>query len=377
MRTPRKPHLQTVARLGVALGAFVLGCSAPPPPAPAPSPTSAESPPPAPAKPKHPVGERVQIVEKAMGTRVVLASYTTETMDRAAVTEILEAGLTEIQRLETLMTTWSQDSEVSRINQAAGKDAIEVSPETMEVITKSLWIAKRSEGTFDITFASMGKLWRFDEDRVALVPDADALETARKRIDWTKIRVDPTAKTVMLQHADSKISLGGIAKGYAVDRAAAIVRARGLTTFYAQAGGDLYVEGTKPNGKPWTVGVRDPRGEEGAVFAVLPITNHAFSTAGDYERAFIKDGKRYHHIIDPRTGYPATESRSVTVWAKDALTADAIDDAVFILGPKKGLALVESIEDCGAVIVDKDNKVHVSSRLRGLVKLVGKPTPGI
>jgi len=371
------PDLRRVARFSVALGALLLGCSAPPPPAPAPSPSAIAPPPAPPSTPKHPVGKRVQIIEKAMGTRVVLASYTTADMDEAAITQSLRAGLAEIRRLEELMTTWSDDSEVSRINQAAGDKAIAVSPETMDVITKSLWISKRSEGTFDITFASMGKLWRFDEDRVALIPDPAELETARQRIDWTQIQVDPTAGTVKLAHKDTKISLGGIAKGYAVDRAAAVVREAGLTTFYAQAGGDLYVEGTKPNGKPWTVGVRDPRGKEGAVFAVLPITNRAFSTAGDYERAFVKDGKRYHHIIDPRTGYPATESRSVTIWAKDALTADAIDDAVFILGPKKGLALVESIDDCGAVIVDKTNKVWVSSRLRGVVKLVGRPTPGI
>jgi thiamine biosynthesis lipoprotein len=132
--------------------------------------------------------------------------------------------------------------------------------------------------------------------------------------------------------------------------------AASLTDFLAQAGGDLYGAGHRPDGSPWVSGIRDPRGSEGTYFATLELTDHAFSTAGDYARAFFVGGKRYHHIIDPRTGYPATACRSVTVWAADALTADAVDDAVFILGPEKGLKLVESLPDVGAVVVDKDNK---------------------
>jgi thiamine biosynthesis lipoprotein len=138
------------------------------------------------------------------------------------------------------------------------------------------------------------------------------------------------------------------------------------------------VAGTKPDGSRWRVGVRDPRGTHPTdFFALVEVEDHAFSTAGDYERSFVKDGKRYHHIIDPRTGFPATASRSVTVWAKDALTADAIDDAVFILGPKKGLELAEAMEDCGVVIVDKDNKVWTSKRLEGKVQKLRDPTDGI
>jgi thiamine biosynthesis lipoprotein len=157
------------------------------------------------------------------------------------------------------------------------------------------------------------------------------------------------------------MSLGGIAKGYAVDAAAAVLRREGLAAFYVQAGGDLFVQGKKPDGSPFRVGVRDPRGrDQNDFFAMLEVVDHAFSTAGDYERGFVQGKRRYHHIIDPRTGFPATASRSVTIWAKDAFTADAVDDAVFILGPEKGLALVESIEDAGAVIVDAENKVWIS-----------------
>lgn len=372
-------HRRLLARGLLALASLtVVGCpevNAPPrtpptrgpePRTPAPSATAAEA----------VAGERVQLVEKAMGTRVVLAGYTTETLGRDAIQAALGEALGEIRRIERLMTTWRDDSDVSRINAAAGKGPVKVSQETFDVIAKSLWISKLSEGTFDITFASMGKIWQFDENVSTDLPEPEALEEARKKIDYRKVELDPEAVTVALTSEDTRINLGGIAKGYAIDKAAAVLRAKGLDSFFAQAGGDLYVEGRKPNGTPWRVGVRDPRGPEDAFFALIGVENHAFSTAGDYERAFLKGGKRYHHIIDPRTGYPATASRSVTIWAKDALTADAIDDAVFILGVEKGMALVDKIDDCGAVIVDQNNQVHISPRLRGVIQLLREPSDG-
>jgi thiamine biosynthesis lipoprotein len=172
------------------------------------------------------------------------------------------------------------------------------------------------------------------------------------------------------------INLGGIAKGYAVDKAAAVLAKNGFTDVVVQAGGDLLVKGRKGEA-PWTVGIRDPRGPLDDFFALAPITDASFSTAGDYERAFVKDGHRYHHILDPRTGHPATACRSVTILAKDALTADELDDAVFILGPEKGLPLIEAREGVGAVIVTADNKVIVSKRLEGKVTIVHPPTEGI
>ncbi len=322
-------------------------------------------------------GERVVLEAKAMGTRVVLAAYTTTEIGETKTRASLDLALAEIRRIENLMSTWIASSEVSRINRAAGADPVVIGEETFGVIAKSLWISKLSEGTFDITFASMGKVWSFDEDISTVVPDPKTIETARKRIDYRKVKLDAANKTVQLTAAETQINLGGIAKGHAIDRAADILRKSGLTSFYCQAGGDLYVEGLKPDGSPWRVGIRDPRGADGKFFAILDVENHAFSTAGDYERFFLsKDNKRYHHILDPRTGYPASASRSVTIWAKDAITADAIDNAVFILGPEKGMALVESLEDTGAVIVDANNNVYISKRLKGKVKILKAPTDG-
>jgi thiamine biosynthesis lipoprotein len=246
------------------------------------------------------------------------------------------------------------------------------------VIKKSLWISDKSGGLFDITFEAMHGLWKFDEDWSDNIPPKAAVEKARKLIDYRQIEVDEAASTVKLKRPGMRMSLGGIAKGYGVDAAAKVLEAEGIASFFVQAGGDLYVRGKKPDGSPYRVGVRDPRGKDATdFFAMLEVTDHAFSTAGDYERSFIKDGKRYHHIIDPRTGTPAMASRSVTIWAKDALTADAIDDAVFIMGAKKGLELVESIDDCGAVIVDENNRVWISRRLEGKLKVLRPPTDGI
>lgn len=324
-----------------------------------------------------PLGKRVDLQRSAMGTTVSLVSTTTPTLNDAAVAAALARAFGEISRLEALMTTWRTDSEVSRVNAAAGGRAIAVSPETFTVLQKSRWISDRSQGTFDITFASMGKLWRFDQDGTAELPAPAAVAAARAKIDYRRVVLDQAGATVRLDSPDTRINLGGIAKGYAIDRAAAILRQAGLRSFTAQAGGDLYVAGRKSDGKAWRVGIRDPRGKAGAFFAMLEVEDHAFSTAGDYERAFIRGGQRYHHIIDPRTGYPATASRSVTIWAKDALTADALDDAVFILGPAEGLKLVESLDDCGAVIVDRDNRVWISKRLEGRVEIRHQPTDGI
>ena len=332
----------------------------------------------APVTPGGFVPKRVSLDDHAMGTTVSIATFTTEAMSEEAIRPKLQKALDEIRRLQALMTTWSEDSEISRINAAAGKEAVKVGPETFAVIEKSLWIGKESEGVFDITFEAMKGLWKFDEGAEDRIPSKEAIDKARALIDYRQISIDPKARTVKLGKPGMRMNLGGIAKGYAIDAASRVLKAEGIQGFFAQAGGDLYVEGAKPDGSKFKVGIRDPRGKNAwDYFALLEVEDHAFSTAGDYERTFVKDGKRYHHIIDPRTGFPATACRSVTVWAEDALTADAIDDAVFILGPEKGLALIESIDGAGAVIVDALNKVWVSKRLEGRVHLLRPPTDGI
>jgi thiamine biosynthesis lipoprotein len=330
-----------------------------------------------PAAEEYFVPKRVTYEQGAMGTRVILTAYTDPTHDEEAVKRAILDGFAEIGRLEKLMSTWVADSEVSRINDAAGKAAIAVGPDTFAVIEKSVWVGRESGGVFDITFEAMHGLWKFDQGHDEKIPEKAAILKAKKLIDYKQLELDAAAKTVKLKKPGMRINLGGIAKGYAVDAAGKKLEEHGIKSYFVQAGGDLFVRGKKPDGSKYRVGIRDPRGQgESDYFAIMEVEDHAFSTAGDYERGFVKDGKRYHHIIDPRSGYPADASRSVTVWAPSAFIADAIDDAVFILGPKDGLALAEKIDGVGVVIVGKDNKVTISSNLKDVVQKTREPTDG-
>jgi thiamine biosynthesis lipoprotein len=339
---------------------------------------SASEPPTPPASAPTPTftPERVWGEDKVMGTHLQLAAFTTPSLDKSAVLSAFAAATEEIRRIEALMTTWDPKSELSRVNEAAGKEPVAVGQETFDVVKEALHASEISEGTFDITFESLHGLWKFDQDLDPHPPSDAQIKAKLPFVGYRHVHLDPAARTIYLDQGGTKISLGGIAKGYAVDKAAAVLHRAGLTSFFVQAGGDLYAAGRKPDGSAWSAGIRDPRGPSGAYFAVLPLRDHAFSTAGDYERSYVIDGKRYHHIIDPRTGKPATASRSVTIWAPTALMADEIDDAVFILGPEKGLALVESLDGVGAVIVDARNDVHVSKRLQGELRITGAPTDG-
>jgi thiamine biosynthesis lipoprotein len=309
---------------------------------------------------------------EAMGTVVEIKVWSADdTRARAAIGEAFD----EIARIERLMTTWRDDSDISRLNAAAGVTPVTVSPETLECIERSLEFSRRSHGAFDVTYYALKGLWKFDQDLEPKLPDPVELKRRIKLIDYRKLVVDHDKRTLFLQEKGMAVNLGGIAKGYAVDRATAILRKRGFPDAIVQAGGDLMLSGSK-SGKPWMAGIRDPRGPRDAYFARARVTDHAFSTAGDYERFFFVGGKRYHHIIDPKTGYPATRARSVTIFAPDATTADGLDDPLLILGPKEGLAIVDAMPGVGAVIVDADNKVHVSKALKGVIEILQPPSPG-
>jgi thiamine biosynthesis lipoprotein len=317
---------------------------------------------------------RIERKAPAMGTLLHFIAYAS---DAPAGQLAIDAAIAEMQRLETSLSEWQATSDVGRVNAGAGS-WVDVGPDALDVIDRALWAGKISDGAFDITFQAMAGVWKFGSaaEQPPRVPAAAEVERARALIDYRKVELDALGQRVRVPKGRS-IGLGGIAKGYIVDRAAQVLRNAGLTSFLVQAGGDLYGAGRKPDGSAWVSGVRDPRGSDDSFFAQIELEDHAFSTAGDYARSYVVEGRRYHHIIDPHTGYPATLSRSVTIWAPDALTADAIDDAVFILGPQKGLALVESIEGAGAVIVDAKNQVHVSKRIAEKVRILRAPTDGL
>jgi thiamine biosynthesis lipoprotein len=312
-----------------------------------------------------------------MGTNVHFIAYTNDQVDVAQVRAAMSQALDEIRRLEGMLSEWRSDSEVGKINLSPDQ-WVKVGPETFAVIRSGLDAGRASQGAFDITFQVMSDVWKFGSAAEAepKVPSKAEIERRRRFVDYRKVQIDEAQRAVRIP-AGYKLGLGGIAKGYIVDRAADVLKKARIRSFLVQAGGDLYGSGRKPDGSPWVSGIQDPRAAQGEFFATIELTDHAFSTAGDYARSYVIGTRRYHHIIDPRTGYPATASRSVTVWADDATTADAIDDAVFILGPKRGLELAEASPGVGVVIVDANNKVWVSPRLAGKVQLTRQPTDGI
>lgn len=335
------------------------------------------------ARPAPAVGDRVdartgdhliQRSHPSMGTIVALTAWAE---DDAKVLVAFDEVFAEFERIDRLMTTWRDDSDVSRVNAAAGNGkGVKVSPELIFVLEKAAEASRLSGGKFDVTVGAFQGVWKFDEDRDGTIPDPALVEERRKLVDWRDVVIDKKRGTVRLRRPGQKITLGGIAKGYAVDRAAAILRKHGLVDFIVQAGGDMYVAGRRGDRK-WRVGIRDPRGDRADFFAVAEVEDMTFSTSGDYERFVIRDGKRYHHILDPATGYPATATRSVTVMASDALTADALSKGFFILGPVEGMKLVEKMPGVEAVFVGADSKVHISSGLVGKVRILHDPSSGI
>jgi thiamine biosynthesis lipoprotein len=296
--------------------------------------------------------------------------------DERAVSAIDEA-FGEFDRIDRMMTTWTTTSEVSRVNQAAGTGkAVEVSPELFAVLERAEEDSRLSHGAFDITVGSFAGVWKFDEDNDGSIPPPELVAERKKLVSYKDLVLDPAHHAARLKRKGQKITLGGIAKGYAVDKAVAILRARGFVDFIVQAGGDMYCAGRRGD-RQWRVGIRDPRGPRDSYFALAEVQDRTFSTSGDYERFTIKDGKRFHHIIDPATGYPAMGVRSVTIMAKDALTAEGLSKIVFIWGPERGLKLVESLPDVDAVVVDAQNHVTVSKGLKGRLQIVAPPTEGL
>ncbi|HEY0839843.1 MAG TPA: FAD:protein FMN transferase [Vulgatibacter sp.] len=286
--------------------------------------------------------------------------------DREAATDAVDAALAELRRIDALMSEWRSDSEISRVNAAAGLHPVRVSDEVLELVSLALDAAAHSSGAFDPSWAGMRGVWRFGDAMDGEVPADAAIEDARRRVDWRKVRVDRDAGTVYLEEAGMALGLGGIAKGWAVDRLAANLRQAGIRDFVIKLGGELYAAGRR-GGHAWTAGVLDPR-DPGSVVATLEIEDRAFSTSGDYERYFVKDGVRYHHVIDPATGRPATASRSVTALCPDATTAEIVTKPVFIKGPGEGIPYGASL-GCVVVVIDAAGELHVSGGLAGRLQL--------
>ena len=306
-----------------------------------------------------------------MGTELRVSVWTA---DDARAGVAADAVFREFDRLDAMMSVWKDGSDIVRLNSAAGEGAVAVSHETREVLHIAHQISEQTGGTFDVTFGALSGLWKFDyQDKDNSVPDRKEVERRLPLVNYRNLVVDDGAGTAMLRRQGMRVNLGGIGKGYAVDRAVDIMRRSGLHDFMIQAGGDMYVAGTRGD-RPWRLGIRDPRGPADRIFASLDLTDATFSTSGDYERFFMKNGVRYHHIIDLRVGEPARLCRSVTLVTDRAVIADALAKGVFILGPDAGMALIERTPGVQGVIVSAKNEVSISSGLRKRLILLAPPT---
>jgi len=306
-----------------------------------------------------------------MGSPVHLSAWTA---NRDQARAAFDLAFKEWDRLDAAMSVWKQNSDVMRLNAAAGDHPVQVGPDVRAALRIARQVSDWTGGKFDITFGALGDLWKFDaQNQDNRIPDHAEVLRRLPLIDYTQVEVDDAAGTAFIRKKGASVNLGGIGKGYAVDRAVSILRNAGLRDFLVQAGGDLYVAGQR-DGRPWRLGIRDPRGPQGTSFAAIDLTNSTFSTSGDYERFFMKDGRRYHHILDPDSGQPAMASRSVTIVASRAVDADALSTAVFILGPEAGMALIEQLPDVEGVIVGATNEVRVSSGLQGRLTVLSPPT---
>ncbi len=264
------------------------------------------------------------------------------------VEEIIEAGFAEIERLEALLSVWIPGSEVTAINDAAGNRSVPVSPETWQVVAAAQQMSHLTEGAFDISIGAVTRLWDFASVEID-VPEPSVIQRNLRLVGPQQVLLDSAKTRVGLRERGAAIDLGGVAKGYAVDRAIAILKEAGVKEALVDAGGDIGLLGRKSDGNSWKIGLRHPRAA-GEIIEVLDVDSGAVATSGDYERCVIRDGTRYHHILDPKTGMPARGIASVTVLAKTALEADILSTAVFVLGPQKGITLIEQLGEVEGII---------------------------
>ena len=317
-----------------------------------------ETPPPTPQPPAaRPEPQLFRRSQTMMGTIIQITVLAPED---DAHEQAVRAAFAEMRRLEGVLSEWQPDSEISQINAAAGKKPVAVSDDTLAVVRAGVEVSRWSEGAFDLTWAALRGLYLFQPGSET-VPTAAELKPRLKRIDYRQIVIDEDKKTVFLRRPDMVIGTGGIAKGYALDRAGAVLQAAGITNYMLFGGGQVQVRGLKGD-RLWRVGIQHPRKDD--YFGYLAVDGGSISTSGDYEHAFIQDGKRWHHLLDLKTGLPVEHTTSVTVLADSGLYADALSTAIFAMGYERaGARLAAAPGRPRFVTVDNQLVVHVGGDL--------------
>jgi thiamine biosynthesis lipoprotein len=294
-------------------------------------------------------------VDGIMGTRIQVELWA----DQAAAGEAaIAAVMAEMQRIDDSMSTYKPDSELSRLNAHAAHEAVPVSQELFDLLQTAMQFSRITDGAFDVTYASVGFLYDF---RARKRPTEQQIKAALPAVNYRLVQFDARNRSVHYGREGMRIDLGGIAKGYSVDRGIAILQQRGIQHALVTAGGDSRVIGDR-FGRPWIIGIRHPDHKD-EVIARLPLVDTAISTSGDYERFFDENGTRYHHIIDPRTGHSASAVRSATILADTATRTDGLSKTAFVLGAERALQIYARLGDVDAVLVTPDGKVHYSAGL--------------
>ena len=294
-----------------------------------------------------------RITDGIMGTRITVELWS-EDKDKAEAA--IDALLDEMRHIDDSMSTYKPTSEVSQVNAKAADGPMHISKELFDLLVTAKEYSVLTEGAFDITYASVGYMYDF---RKHVKPNEQQIDKALPAVDYRHVLLDPKNQTVRFSQKGVRIDLGGIAKGYSVDRGIDVLKSRGYDRAYVSAGGDSRIIGDR-FGKPWMVGIRDPRKGEGEVITRVPLVDAAISTSGDYERFFDEDGVRYHHIIDPHTGHSASKVRSATIIGPYATRTDGLSKTAFVLGPEKAMEIYNRIDDIDAIIVKLDGTVIYS-----------------
>ncbi len=294
---------------------------------------------------------------------VVSITVVSRSEDQAQKT--INASFDELDRLAALLNFYSDTSEISMINRQAGEKPVKVSRDTLDIIEKAVYVSEMTDGAFDITVGPLVKLWDIQKK---IIPDKESIKEKLKLVGYKNIVIDKTASTVFIKQKGAQIDLGGIIKGYAVDKVVAVLHKNGITSGVVAVGGEIRLLGMKPDGTSWEVGVQNPRPKDSddQVFATLQLSNKALSTSGDYIRYFEKNGVRYHHLLDPKTGYPSPQCGSATIIADDNTTTDGFSK-LFILGPEKGLAVAKKL-GFDVLFIDCKGKIVMSDGLKDKIR---------
>jgi thiamine biosynthesis lipoprotein len=298
-------------------------------------------------------------VLKLMGNRFEISVVSTNEISASAH---IDEAVNEIQRIEKLLTTFSESSQTNLINRNAGLRPVKVDLEVFELIARSKKISELTQGAFDISYGSVDKrFWNFDQHMDSLPDPVEAKKQVRL-INYKNIELDEAGRTVFLKEKGMRIGFGGIGKGYAADRAKAVLLQKGVESGIVNAAGDLTAWGNQPNGQPWTIGIADPNAIREA-FSYLEVSNLSIATSGNYEKYVMIAGKKYSHTINPKTGMPVNGIKSVTILSPSAEFSDAMATPVMVMGTKVGLNMINQVKGVGCIIVDDDDIVHTSKNI--------------